>query len=288
MTPSRSDVRGFYDKPSGGIGYVVADPASGHAAIIDPVLDYDEKAARISYTTPDAMLADIQARKLKVDWVLDTHPHADHLSAIAYLKDQLSAPTGIGEKIVEVQKTWRDIYNEPDFPCDGSQWDRLFADGATFKVGEIAGRVMLTPGHTPASVTYVIGDAAFINDTLFQPDSGSARTDFPGGDADILYRSIMSILALPDDTRLFTGHGYCQGGRPPEWESTVARQKRENIHFRGKPSCEQYAAVRRARDKTLGMPRQILHALQFNLRGGRLPPPEANGRSYLKIPVNAL
>jgi glyoxylase-like metal-dependent hydrolase (beta-lactamase superfamily II) len=284
--PNKPDVRGFYHQPSGSIGYVVADLQSGRAAVIDPVLDYDEKAARISTETTDAMLADIRDRKLTIDWVLDTHPHADHLSAAVYLKDKLGAPAGIGEKIVDVQKLWRDIYNLPDFPCDGSQWDRVFADGATFSIGALPARVMLTPGHTLASVTYLIGDAAFVNDTLLQPDTGTARADFPGGSAETLYRSIMAILALPGETRLFTGHDYCANGRKAVWESTVAQQQRTNIHFKDRPSCEQYAALRRARDRTLEKPRQILHALQFNLRGGRLPPPESNGRCYFKIPVN--
>jgi glyoxylase-like metal-dependent hydrolase (beta-lactamase superfamily II) len=282
------DVRGYYHETSGSIGYVVADPSSGHAVIIDPVLDYDEKSARVSTQTADVMLADVAARKLTVDWILDTHPHADHLSALAYLKDKLRAPTGIGEKINEVQKIWRDIYNLPDFPCDGRQWDRLLADGATFSVGALPARVMLTPGHTKASITFVIGDAAFVNDTLFQPDTGSARCDFPGGNAETQYHSISAILALPGETRLFTGHDYCANGRKAQWESTVAEQQKANLHFKDRPTCEQYAAVRRARDRTLAMPRQILHALQVNLNGGRLPSPEDNGRSYLKIPLNML
>jgi glyoxylase-like metal-dependent hydrolase (beta-lactamase superfamily II) len=287
-SPHKPDVRGYYDQPTGSIGYVVADPDSGHAVIIDPMLDYDEKAARISTETADMMLADISARKLTIDLVLDTHPHADHLSAAAYLKDKLRAPAGIGEKIVEVQKIWRDIYNLPDFPCDGSQWDRTFADGAAFSVGALPARVMLTPGHTLASVTYVIGDAAFVNDTLLQPDTGTARADFPGGSAEALYHSIMAILALPGETRLFTGHDYCANRRQAEWETTVAKQWQGNLHFKDKPTCEQYVTLRRARDRTLAKPRQILHAVQFNLRGGRLPPPEGNGRSYFKIPVNVL
>ncbi len=287
---AKPDVTGYYNEPTGSIAYLVVDPATAHAAIIDPVLDYDEKAARLSHDSADAMLADIGKRNLTVDWILDTHPHADHLSAAAYLKDRLGtgAKTAIGEKIVEVQTLWRDIYHIADFPVDGKQWDRLFADGDTFTVGTLPGRVMFSPGHTLASITYVIGDAVFVHDTLFQPDTGSARCDFPGGDAETLYRSIMAILALPDATRLFTGHDYRQGGREPRWESTVAQQKRENIHFGNSPTCEEYVRLRRARDRTLPMPKQILHALQVNLRGGRLPPPESDGRHYLKIPVNRL
>jgi glyoxylase-like metal-dependent hydrolase (beta-lactamase superfamily II) len=282
------DVTGYYHEPTGSIGYLVTDPATGRAAIIDPVLDYDEKSARISTASTDAMLATIRERHLQVDWLLDTHPHADHLSALDYLKNQLGAPTAIGEKIVDVQKLWREIYNIADFPVDGRQWDRLFADGDRFTIGALPARVMFSPGHTLASITYVIGDCAFVHDTIFQPDTGSARCDFPGGDPEKHYHSIMAILALPDETRLFTGHDYKQGGREARWQSTVAQQKRENIHFKNEPNCEDYARIRRARDRTLSMPKQILHALQINLRGGRLPPAENDGRHYLKIPVNRL
>ena len=285
-TSARPEVTGYHHEPTGSIAYLASDPGSGHTAIIDPVLDYDEKAARISTESADAMLADVEKRKLTIDWILDTHPHADHLSALGYLKDKLGAKTGTGEKVVEVQRLWREIYNIPDFPTDGRQWDRRFADGQIFSIGGLTARVMFSPGHTLASITFVIGDAAFVHDTLFQPDTGSARCDFPGGDAERHYHSIMAILALPDDTRLFTGHDYKHGGRQARWESTVAEQKRDNIHFRNSPSCEEYARLRRARDRTLSMPRLILHALQFNLRGGKLPPPESDGRSYFKIPVN--
>ena len=282
----RPDVTGFYHEKTGSIAYLVSDPASGRAAVIDPVLDYDERAGRTSTASADAILATIAKRGLKIDWILDTHPHADHFSAAAYLKETLGAPMAIGREIVAVQKLWRDIYNAPDFPVDGKQWDRLFADGDSFTIGAIPVRVMHSPGHTLASITYVAGDAAFVHDTLFQPDTGSARCDFPGGSAEKLYDSITAILALPDATRLFTGHDYKEGGRRPQWESTVAEQKLHNKHFAAKPSREDYAQLRRARDKTLPMPLLTLPALQVNLRGGRLPPPESNGRSYLKIPVN--
>ena len=281
-------VTGFYHEESGSIAYVVADPATRHAAIIDPVLDFDEKAGRVSTTSADAILNYIDENKLSVDWVLDTHPHADHFSAAVYLKEKLGAPAAIGAKIGAVQDLWKAIYNLPDFPADGSQWDRLFADGDTISIGSIEGRVVHSPGHTLASVTYMFGDAAFVHDTLFQPDTGSARCDFPGGSAATLYDSISAILALPEETRLFTGHDYKHGGRPARWESTVAEQKATNIHFKDRPSREAYVRLREARDKTLPMPRLILHALQFNMRGGRLPAPENNGRSYLKIPVGAL
>jgi glyoxylase-like metal-dependent hydrolase (beta-lactamase superfamily II) len=286
--PAQPDVAAYYDEPTGTVTYLVVDPASNHAAIIDPVLDYDEKAGRVSMQSADALLADIRKRGLTVDWILDTHPHADHLTALAYLKDKLGAPTAIGEKVVEVQKLWRDIYNDPGFPADGKQWDRLFADGDTFTIGGMVVRVMYSPGHTLASITYAIGDAVFMHDTLFQPDSGTARCDFPGADAAQLYRSISAILALPDDTRLFTGHDYRPNGRAAQWQSTVAEQKRDNVHFKSKPSCDEFVRMRQARDRTLPMPKQILHALQVNLRAGVLPPAENDGRHYLKIPINRL
>jgi glyoxylase-like metal-dependent hydrolase (beta-lactamase superfamily II) len=286
--PAQPDVAAYYDEPTGTVTYLVVDPASNHAAIVDPVLDYDEKAGRVSMQSADTLLADIRKRGLTVDWILDTHPHADHLTALAYLKDKLGAPTAIGEKVVEVQRLWRDIYNDPGFPADGKQWDRLFTDGDTFNIGSLAAHVMYSPGHTLASITYLIGDAVFMHDTLFQPDSGTARCDFPGADAAQLYRSISAILALPDDTRLFTGHDYRPNGRAAQWQSTVAEQKRDNIHFKSKPSCDEFVRMRQARDRTLPMPKQILHALQVNLRAGKLPPAENDGRQYLKIPINRL
>lgn len=286
--PTHPQVTGFYHEPTGSIAYLVADPASRHAVIIDPVLDYDEKAGRVSTPSADEILRAVRDRGLTVDWILDTHPHADHFSAAAYLKDGLGAPTAIGEKVVDVQKLWKGIYNETDFPTDGQAWDRLFRDGESFSVGSLPARVMHSPGHTLASITYVIGDAAFVHDTLFQPDFGSARADFPGGNAGALYDSIQRILSLPDDTRLFTGHDYKPDGRAAQWESTVAEQKRSNIHLTQHPDRDSYIAMRQERDKTLPMPALILHALQVNLRGGRLPPPESNGRSYLKIPIGAL
>lgn len=284
----RPDVAGFYHEPSGSIAYIVADPTSHHAVIIDPVLDYDERAGRVSRRSADELLKAVKDRKLTIDWILDTHPHADHFSAAAYLKDKLGAPTAIGEKVVDVQKLWKHIYHEPDFSTDGKAWDHLFADGETFAVGALPVRVIHSPGHTLASITYVIGDAAFVHDTLFQPDFGTARADFPGGSAAVLYDSIQKILALPDQTRLFTGHDYKPNGRPAQWESTVADQRRSNIHLTQHPTRESYIAMREARDKSLPMPALILHALQVNLRGGRLPPPESNGRSYLKIPIDAI
>ncbi|MDQ2954618.1 MAG: MBL fold metallo-hydrolase [Pseudomonadota bacterium] len=285
---SRPVVAGFYHEPSSSVAYIVEDAATKRAAIIDPVLDYEEMSGRVSTAFADRLLGEIKTRGLQVDWILDTHPHADHFSAAYYLKGKLGAPMAIGKKIVEVQALWKKIYNLPAFPADGSQWDHLFADGDTLRIGSLEGRVMLSPGHTLASITYIFGGAAFVHDTIFQPDWGTARTDFPSGSAAALYDSIMAILALPDDTRLFTGHDYRPNGRPAQWESTIAEQKRTNPHLKDKPSREAFVAMRQARDKTLPMPKLILHALQVNMRGGRLPEPEADGRSYLKIPVGAL
>ncbi|WP_429819494.1 MBL fold metallo-hydrolase [Ensifer sp. B1-9] len=283
----KPDVTGFYDPRTGSIQYVVADPATGKCAIIDPVLDFDEKSGSTATWNADAMLDHIAAKGLTVEWILDTHPHADHFSAARYLKSRTGAPTAIGEHVKGVQRIWKEIYNWPDFACDGSQWDRLFVDGATFRIGELKAGVIHSPGHTLASISYVIGDAAFIHDTLFMPDSGSARADFPGGSARDLWRSIQAILALPDETRLFTGHDYCHGGREARWESTVAEQKATNPHVTGKTEAD-YISLREARDRTLPMPKLILHALQVNVRGGELPAAEDNGRRYLKIPLDAL
>jgi glyoxylase-like metal-dependent hydrolase (beta-lactamase superfamily II) len=285
-TSPRPDVAGLYHASTWSISYIVEDPTTKRAAIIDPVLDFDEKSGCVSTQFADEILAEVKKRGLTVDWILDTHPHADHFSAAAYLKEKLDAPTAIGEKIVGVQKLWKDIYNLPDFPADGSQWDRLFADGDTLRVGSLEGRVMFSPGHTLASITYLFGDAAFIHDTMFQPDSGTARADFPGASASQLYDTIQKILALPDDTRLFTGHDYRPGDRPPQWQSTVAQQKKSNIHLKDNPSREAFVKLRADRERNLDNPRLMLHALQVNIRGGRLPEPESNGRRYLKIPID--
>ncbi len=287
-TSGRPWVSGIYDKPSGSIQYVVADETTRRCAIIDPVLDFDEKSGVTSTANADAILDFVARERLEVQWILDTHPHADHFSAAHYLKGKTGAPTAIGAKITEVQKIWKVIYNWPDFAADGSQWDKLFADGETFAIGNIPVAVMHSPGHTLASITYVAGDAAFIHDTMFMPDSGTARTDFPGGSAARLWRSIQNILALPDATRLFTGHDYQQGGREVRWEATVALQKAGNIHVSACMTEADFVSIREARDKTLSMPRLILHALQVNMNGGQLPEPEANGRRYLKFPLNSL
>jgi glyoxylase-like metal-dependent hydrolase (beta-lactamase superfamily II) len=284
---AKPDVTGFYDEATYSIQYVVADPATRKCAVIDPVLDFDPKSGATATRSADRLLQHIDQNGLTLEWILDTHPHADHFSAAGYLKEVTGAPTAIGARIVEVQKLWKRIYDLPDsFRTDGSQWDRLFADGDRFTVGSMDVSVMLTPGHTLCSVSYVTGDAAFVHDTLFMPDSGSARADFPGGDAQSLWRSMQRILALPEETRLFTGHDYGPGGREIMWESTVASQKAGNAHVRDYDE-EAYVELRHERDRTLPMPKLILSALQVNLAGGRLPEPEQEGRRYLKIPLNA-
>jgi len=280
-------VKGFFDHHTGSIQYVVSDSTTRKCAIIDPILDFDEKSGATRTQHADEILTYVADEGLTVEWILDTHPHADHLSAARYLKDKTAAPIGIGARIVDVQTLWKKIYNWPDFPADGRQWDRLFENGDTFNIGTLNAWVMFSPGHTLASITYIIGDAAFVHDTLFMPDSGTARADFPGGNAKILWKSIQNILALPDETRIFTGHDYQPNGRPPQWESTVAEQKSVNIHLVGKTE-EGFVKMREARDKTLPMPKLILHALQVNINGGNLPRPEENGKRYLKFPLNAL
>ena len=281
-------VKGFYEERTGSIQYVVADPETRKAAIIDPVLDFDPKSGATATVSADALLAHVEREGYELVWILDTHPHADHLSAAGYLKDRTGAPTAIGEKVVEVQKLWKGIYNWPDFPTDGSQWDKLFADGERFRIGNLEGEIPFTPGHTLASIAIVVGDAVFVHDTLFMPDSGTARADFPGGSARILWTSIQRILALPDATRTFTGHDYREGGREPAWESTVGEQRRTNKHLVKARTEADFVALREERDRTLAMPNLILHSLQVNIRGGRLPEPESNGRRYLKLPLDAL
>jgi len=285
----RPIVKGFYEKRTGSVQYVVADPETRKCAIIDPVLDFDPKSGATATTQADALLSHIEREGYDLEWILDTHPHADHFSAAGYLKDKTGVPTAVGEKVVEVQKLWKGIYNWPDsFPTDGSQWDKLFADGERFKIGNMDVEVMFMPGHTLASITYVVGDAAFIHDTIFMPDSGTARADFPGGSAKVLWQSIQRIMSLPDDTRLFTGHDYRPGGREAKWESTVAQQRRENTHLVKAKTEAEFVALREGRDRELPMPKLILNALQVNIRGGRLPEPESNGTRYLKIPLNVL
>lgn len=286
MRETQPEVVGFFDDKTFTVQYVVIDPETRHCAIIDPVWDFEEKSGRTTTDSADEILAFVRERGLRVDWVLDTHPHADHFSAAIYVSEQCGAPSAIGAQVIEVQKLWKGIYNLGDeFPTDGSQWDHLFADGDTFKIGSIDARVMLSPGHTPASITYLIGDTAFIHDTLFMPDYGSARADFPGGDARALYRSIQKILALPDTTRLYTGHDYMPGGREPKWESTVVEQRAHNVHLQDMDE-DHFVAMRETRDQGLALPELMLAAIQVNIRAGCLPPVESNGVAYLKLPLN--
>ena len=280
-------VKPFWDEPTGSWQYVFHDPETMKGAIVDPVLDYDPLAAATGTKNAERILDYVKAEGIEVVWILDTHPHADHFSAGPWLKERLGAPMAIGEHVVKVQKLWQDIYNLPEtFPADGSQWDRLFRDGETFEVGNIPVRVMFSPGHTLASITYVAGDAAFVHDTLMMPDSGSSRADFPGGSSKALYESIQAILALPDDTRVFVGHDYAPNGREAACEAAIAEHKAANIHFRDAPSESEYRKVRDGRDATLPLPKLMLAALQVNIRGGRLPEAEDNGRSFLKVPLN--
>ena len=286
VQPAKPEVLGFYDEQTSSVQYLIADPATKSCVIVDPVLDFDPKSGATATRSADAMLAELNRRGLSLQWILDTHPHADHFSAASYLKDATGAPTAIGEHVVAVQRLWQKLYNLPGLSTDGRQWDHLFKDGETFSVGSLPGSILFSPGHTLASITYVIGDSAFIHDTLFMPDSGSARADFPGGDARALWRSIQRILALPGTTRLFTGHDYKPSGREARWESTVAEQKARNEHVRGQDE-NSFVKVRTERDDSLPMPKLILAALQVNIAGGRLPGPEDNGRRYLKIPLDA-
>jgi glyoxylase-like metal-dependent hydrolase (beta-lactamase superfamily II) len=283
---SKPEVVAFFEPRSHSIQYVVIDKESAACAIIDPVLDFDLGTGKVGTQSADKLVEFVSSRKLNLEWILDTHPHADHFTASHYLKEKTGARTAIGAKITEVQRLWAGIYVWPDFACDGSQWDTLFRDGDVFSIGNIAVQVMDSPGHTLASVSYLVGDCAFVNDTLFMPDSGTARADFPGGSAEALWQTIQNILALPDDTRLFVGHDYQPGGREPLWETTVARQKAENIHIIRSASQRDFVALRQARDKTLPMPTLILHALQVNIAGGRLPEVDMHGERYFRFALS--
>lgn len=283
-------VKAFFDPATWTLTYVVYDREGGSAAIIDPVLDYDPKAARTTTASADEVIAFVTSKALTVQWILETHAHADHLSGAPYLKQKLGGTLGIGDHIKTVQYTFKEIFNaEPEFRTDGSQFDRLFVDGDTFQVGPFQAKVYHTPGHTPACVAYQIGDAVFVGDTLFMPDAGTARADFPGGDARTLFRSIRRLLEeLPGENRMFVCHDYQPNGRELKYETTVAEQRAENIHVGDGISEEQFVEMRSARDKTLEMPVLILPSVQINMRAGELPPKEDNGVSYLKLPVNAL
>ena len=283
-------VKAFFDEATFTVSYVVRDPGSKACAIIDSVLDYDPASGRTSHASADAVIAYVRAEGLEVVWQLETHAHADHLSAAPYLQAALGGRLAIGEKIVHVQQTFGALFNAgPDFARDGRQFDHLFQDGEAFAIGALRAIALHVPGHTPACLAYVVGDAVFVGDTLFMPDYGTARCDFPGGDAATLYRSIQRLLTLPDSTRVFLCHDY----KAPErtefaWETTIAEQRRDNVHVHAGVSEAAFVALREARDKTLGMPRLILPSVQVNMRAGHLPEPEDNGVRYLKIPLNAV
>ncbi len=282
---SHAQVHAFYEPESGSLQYVVADPEARRCAIIDPVLDFDRRSGTVSHQQAHTILSFIRQQGWGVAWVLDTHPHADHFSAATWLAQKTGALSGIGEKITAVQGLWQDIYNLKELPPAETVWDALFADGDVFFIGNLCAEVLLSPGHTLASVTYHIADAAFIHDTFFMPDSGTARADFPGGNAEALWDSLQRILSLPADTRLFTGHDYRPAGREARWESTV-REQRENNPWVANMDKAQFIAQRKQRDATLPHPELMLMALQVNIRGGVLPDCEDDGRHYLKIPVN--
>lgn len=286
----KADVKAFFDEATFTITYVVKDPTSKAAAIIDSVLDFDYASGRTDTHSADEVISYVKKQGLDIKWVLETHVHADHLSAAPYIQERVGGKIGIGEKITVVQETFGKVFNEgTEFQRDGSQFDRLFNEGDTFEVGALKGRVLHTPGHTPACLTYVIEDAAFVGDTLFMPDFGTARCDFPGGSAENLYKSIQKILSLPDETRVFVGHDYKAPGRDTyAWETTVGEQKALNVHVGAGKPIEEFVRMRTERDRKLAMPRLIIPSLQVNMRAGQMPPPEDDGKTYLKVPVNGL
>lgn len=281
----KPDVQPFRHEPTGTWSYAVADPRTRRCAIIDPVLDFDPKSGRSTTASAGAIAAFVREHELTCEWILETHAHADHLSAAPWLQAAVGGRIAIGEGIRAVQRAFREILNlEPAFPVDGRQFDRLLADGEEFTIGSLSARVVATPGHTSDSVSYVVGDAVFVGDSIFMPDSGTARCDFPGGDAGVLYASIRRLYALPGETRVFVCHDYGPGGREARCETTIAAEREGNIHVRDGTAEAEFTAMRRKRDATLEMPALIYPAVQFNIRGGRPPPAETNGRSYLKLP----
>ena len=285
----KPEVTAFFDHLTNTVSYVVKDPASRACAIIDSVMDLDYAAGRIAHRSADEIIAFIRQHDLKLEWLIETHVHADHLSAAPYIQGRLGGKLGIGEGVRVVQDTFGKVFYEgTEFRRDGSQFDRLFSDGDEYRIGGMTGFAMHTPGHTPACMTHVIGNAAFVGDTLFMPDGGTARADFPGGDARILYRSIRRILALPPETRLFMCHDYGPNGRQIQWETTVAAERASNIHVRDGVGEEEFVAMRSARDKTLDMPKLIIPSIQINMRAGELPPADESGKRFLKVPINAL
>jgi len=283
------EVNGFFDEATKTITYVVADPATSRCVVIDPVLDYDVAAGRTSTDSVDQVIDFINKNQLYTDLVLETHVHADHLTAATVLKDRLSSKDAIGANVTAVQEVFSTLFNLGDIATDGSQFDRLLADDEVFDVGSIRGRVLQTPGHTPSCCTYLIGDAAFVGDTLFMPDFGTARCDFPGGNAEVLYESIQRIFELPQDTRLFMCHDYKPPGRDEHaWETTIAEQRENNVHINDGVTKEEFVAFRNERDSQLGVPNLILPSIQVNIQAGNMPAAEANGICYLKVPINAL
>lgn len=283
------NIKAFYDEPTGTVSYIISDPKMATAAFIDPVLNYDAASATISTTSADAMLDFAKQQNFKVLWSLETHIHADHLTASDYIRSKTGAKIGVGEKVTEIQSVFQGFYHLNDLETDGSQFDVLFADGDHFQIGELDVRVMHTPGHTPACVSYLLNGAAFVGDTLFMPDFGTARTDFPGGDAKELYRSIRTILDLDEHTNIYVGHDYLSDNRQkPEWVSTVAQQSSDNIHVNSSIDEQAFIAMRQTRDVALKAPALILPSLQVNIRAGQLNPAESDGHHYLKIPINKL
>ncbi len=283
-------VQAFFDQATNTVTYVASDSATSSAAIIDSVLDFDQAAGRTQTQSADQVIAYVKEQGLSVEWILESHVHADHLSAAPYLQNHVGGKIGIGAEITTVQDTFGKIFNEgTKFQRDGSQFDQLFQEQDRFSIGELSGFVLHTPGHTPACLTYVIGDAAFVGDTLFMPDFGTARCDFPGGSAEQLWHSIQKILSLPDETRLFMCHDYKAPGRDEfAWETTVGAQKANNVHIGGAKTLEEFVEMRETRDAKLGAPRLILPSLQVNMRAGNMPEPEDNGQTYLKTPINVL
>lgn len=282
------DVTGFYDDDTGSIQYLVCDPQTRKGALIDTVLTFEPESASTDTQSVEKILRFAESEDIEIEWILDTHPHADHLMASSFLKERLEVPNAIGEKINDIAELWRDYYNMPEAFEPESDFDRLFADGDEFEIGSLPARVMLSPGHTLGSITYVVGeDTAFVHDTFMQPDAGTSRADFPGGTAKDLYQSLQAILRLPDHTRLFIGHDYGTEQRPqPAWESTVIEQRMHNEHIGGGVSEADYVQLRTSRDETLALPDRMLAVLQLNLRAGKFPEPEADGHCYLKIPLN--
>ena len=283
------DIKAFFDHDSNTVSYVVADPATKKAAIIDSVLDFDYASGTIGYDQAEQMIAYVVAQELTVEWLIETHVHADHLSAAPYIQQHLGGKIGISDRISEVQAVFGKIFNAgTEFERTGSQFDKLFADGDRYKIGELDAVAMATPGHTPACMVHLIGDAVFVGDTLFMPDGGTARADFPGGDARTLYQSIQKILALPDQTRMFVCHDYAPNGREFSWETSVAAQRAANIHVGNNMAEDSFVDMRQTRDASLAMPRLIMPSIQVNMRAGHMPEAEENGATYLKVPIQGL